>query len=66
MYWRNPVLPNENTFGETANTLAKYVEISSDEIEKTVEKLTNIQKKITQDVLPRSIHFPELSCLTWT
>jgi hypothetical protein len=30
MYWRNPVLPNENAFGETANTLAKYVEISSD------------------------------------
>jgi transposase InsO family protein len=51
MYWRNPVLPNENAFGETANTLAKYVEISSNEIEKTVENLTNSQKKITPDVL---------------
>jgi plasmid maintenance system antidote protein VapI len=51
LYWRNTVLPNENAFGETANTLAKYVEISSNEIEKTVENLTNSQKKITPDVL---------------
>ena len=51
MYWRNPVLANENEFGETVNTVHKYVEISSEEIETTVSNLTKIQDKITQDVL---------------
>ena len=39
MFWRNPILPNENAFGETASTFDKYVEIPSDQIDKTVENL---------------------------
>ncbi|CAC5368833.1 unnamed protein product [Mytilus coruscus] len=51
MYWRNPILPNENQFGETTNTFSKYIEISPEEIEKGAEKMNEIQKHITKDVI---------------
>ncbi|CAC5359574.1 unnamed protein product [Mytilus coruscus] len=50
MYWRNPVLPNENLHGETTNTFEKYKE-NNNEIEKAGNNMLQIQKKIAADVV---------------
>ncbi|CAG2210824.1 unnamed protein product [Mytilus edulis] len=56
MYWRNPVLPNENLHGETTNTFEKYKEISESEIEKAGNNMLQIQNKIAADVVENVGH----------
>ena len=34
MYWRNPIIPNENQIGNTATTFEGYKELSSEDIDK--------------------------------
>ena len=47
MFWRNPILPNEQSLGETANTFSKYRDISSVEIEKCGNRMLEIQNDIS-------------------
>jgi hypothetical protein len=50
MYWRNPILPNENQHGDTANTFVKYKELSTSKIEQSADQMLQIQHQIAADV----------------
>jgi len=50
MYWRNPILPNENLHGNTANTFEKYREIPDSELEKAASNMVTIQNQISAEV----------------
>ena len=50
MYWRNPIIPNENQFGNTATTFEGYKELLSEDIDKFADGMSEIQRKIANEV----------------
>jgi len=50
MYWRNPILPNENKHCDTANTFVKYKELSTSQIDQSADQMLQIQHQIAADV----------------
>lgn len=63
MYWRNPILPNEQCLGNAANTFEKYVELSKDQVEECALKMHKIQKIISEQVY-KMLNTEEKSILT--
>ena len=50
MYWKNPILPDENKHGDTANTFVKYKALSTSEIEQSSDQMLQIQHQIAADL----------------
>lgn len=50
MYWRNPILQNENQHGNTVDTFVKYKELSTSQIEQSADQMLQIQHQIAADV----------------